>query len=400
MSKPNIDELRRETDSQTRRYPLQMTQAAAPTYPASLETIRLRNLEWDTKPPPPVDFLIEGVLPMKTTGVIGGAGGSSKTQLVLQIGIGIAAGGVICPGGGSQLWFPQKPREVLILSAEENSEDLHRRIHAIAQANAYTNEQNEKMRQNLCVTSVRGHDNLLTRKRPDGEIEQTERARELLSLAKRMRNPGLIVFKPLSRFRGGEELSNETGTRLIEVMELLSLETGATVLTAAHVNKASMGNDDLGQDAIRGASSIVDGCRWAAVMRTMTLPEAKEYAIGENKRARYVKLAIPKANNVPPQPTAWLERGMGGYLMKTKPRPRKEIERESEYEQVLREVVELLEKHKNDGLTVNKLETEHGGLSGLFGVGGRKLRSILNRAIEEGRLAKDDKDGSLMVHGK
>lgn len=360
-------------------------------YPyTALEDTRLVNRRWDLQQPPEQEFLINDKIPMATTGLIAGTGGSSKTQFILQLSCGIAAGADMFSSGNlTPPWCPKEAMKVLVLTAEESNDDLHRRIYNITQESGYTEPEKTLLRENLHICSVSGLNNLFTQRLPEGDYIQTQNVEDLLSFIKPIKRLGLIVFEPISRFRSGDENNNEAGTRMVEIMERLSIETGATVITASHTNKGTSNADELNQDAIRGASALVDGVRWAAVMRVMTNSEAKKYGINEDQRLDYVQFVIPKANNVAPQPNQWFIRCSQGFLQLTTLNCTGRNNKQDEYEKVIKKVINFIKKSPLNKYSTRKLEEEYAGKNGIFEIGQKSLRAIINRAVEEGKLVKD-----------
>src|SRR5690606_14169428 len=99
-------------------------------------------------------------------------------------------------------------------------------------------------------------------------VRQTEIVEQLLCVTKAIPDLKLIIFDPVSRYRGGQENSNEDATRFIEAAERIAKATGATVLLLHHANKGSMSAEERNQNAARGASALTDGARWQMNLRT------------------------------------------------------------------------------------------------------------------------------------
>jgi hypothetical protein len=76
-------------------------------------------------PPPPRQWLIEDLVPSNIVGLFAAAGGTGKSMLALQLAVSIAS-------GVSFFGFPVSKRgQVLIMSAEDDREEYHRRLGAV-----------------------------------------------------------------------------------------------------------------------------------------------------------------------------------------------------------------------------------------------------------------------------
>lgn len=362
---------------------------ASPLFdPAS---IRLDALQWLDQQPPPQRWLLDEVMPEQEVAIFGGAGASSKSQLLLQVGVGVASGAPIADGGlGGALWTPVCPRPVLILTAEDKAEDLHRRIWRIAQHAVRTEAERGFLLRHLYVASVRGMDvRVMFQSRAGGEYLRTATAQRIEALASAIDGVGMVVIEPISRFRGGNEVDNDAATALISWMERLSDTTGANVVTAAHSNKFSSKENEQNQDAIRGATALVAGARWVCSQRVMTLAEAEKWHIPAGERKRWVQLALVKANNVAELGEAWLERGIGGYLMHRdlKHGPREQRPRDAaSFDAVVDWICQLVRSHPETKWTVSAIEAKYGRVENAEGpgVGEKRLRQILRVAVDEG----------------
>src|SRR5690606_27337581 len=126
----------------------------------------------------------------------------------------------------------------------------------------------------------------------------------------------LIVLDPVSRFRGGDENSNEHATRFVEAVETLRARIGATVLMPHHMNKDGLraGTERLNPESLRGASALLDAVRWAGGMATLRKDAAAEYGIEPEEAGRYVRLDVVKNNYAAPWEGLWLRRERGGIL--------------------------------------------------------------------------------------
>lgn len=99
---------------------------------------------------PPRDWLVEGLAPMKTVTLFSGDGGTGKSLLALQLAVAVAS-------GGTWLGRPVRQGRVIVLSAEDDDDELHRRLDDILHA---TQGRYEDLA-GLTLRSLAGEDALL-----------------------------------------------------------------------------------------------------------------------------------------------------------------------------------------------------------------------------------------------
>jgi hypothetical protein len=261
--------------------------------------------------PPPRQWLLQrpdeetnqagnpiGVLPLGKTGLLIAQGGSGKTIALVQLAISVATG---------RRWldhyFTPRPGRVLLALAEEDGEEVDRRIYDIAEAMRLTDAQREQVAQNVVALGLAGQVSALVAQNGHETVET-----DVLLYFRRRLNEGawaLVVLDTLSRFAGGDtEKDSGAATRFMEAAESLSLTPGRpTVLIAHHTNKISRveGATTSASNA-RGSSALTDSARWVANLDSA----------GEGT----VKFTITKSNYAPESPPVTLQRSQehGGCL--------------------------------------------------------------------------------------
>ena len=214
-----------------------------PRAPFDLEAASVGDL-LDT-PPPPREWLVQDRIPFNVVGLLAAAGGTGKSFATLQLAVAVAT-------GGAWLGHPVgRDGCVLIISAEDDRAEIHRRLHSVLDRlradGDLTPEQENRIRDRLYVLDRVGENNLLTAE-VDREVVRTAMADKIAATAQQMPGPALIVLDPLARFDGGDPNDNAEATRLIEAAEAIRRGSGATVLLPHHVAKASAGNAEAGQE--------------------------------------------------------------------------------------------------------------------------------------------------------
>lgn len=363
----------------------------ADSTPPPLFDLDAGRIDGFLSPPPARRWLLKDLLPLGVVGLLAAGGGTGKTILMLQLAVAVAAGikflGITVdePGG------------VLVLAGEDERDELHRRlfriVYALRQSSDWTSYNEALLRKRLFIVSRVGMDNRLTRIGADGEIERTSVGAQIAAVAALMPSCVLIVLDPVSRFRGGEENSNDHATRFVEAVEALRGATGANVLLPHHVTKDGMraGAERLSADGLRGASALLDGVRWAAAMGTMSKDAAPDYGIDPAEAGNYVRLDAVKNNYAAPWPGMWLQRTSGGVLIPAQiarsTEARAERRGEERYQAALPKLVDLV---RLKPMTQRQI-LAYAGVEGVFGLGINALRSVVHRALEEGHIRERDK---------
>ncbi len=324
--------------------------------------------------PPARKWLLKQFLPQGIVGAVVAPGGSSKSQFLMQLAYSVASGAPL-----AACWEVAETGTVLMLCAEDERDEIHRRVHRIhdmhyhGQKPAFT----KKLLQNLLIRSVVGEDILLTRKGGNGEVERTPTLTRLGLTAAQAENLKLIILDPASRFRGGEENKNEDATRFVEAVEWLKKETGATVLIAHHANKGSMTSHESNQSASRGASAFTDGVRWQINMMTLTKGTKGYGFIPEDVRHLYVEVKLVKTNYTAPHAPTLLRRLDGGYLEVSG-------EQASEGSPYDKHVGKLIVLVSQGPVTARQIEDHHCGPGKALDVSQKGVRAVIEQAIDMG----------------
>lgn len=319
-------------------------------------------------PPPPRRWVLENFLPLGIVGAVVAPGGSSKSQLLMQLAYSVATG---VPLAGH--WQVGEAGTVLMLCAEDADEEIHRRVHRMH--NQQTLPTNAAARQQLVdrflIRSVVGDDVLLTEAGSTNEVKQTEVLERLVLTAKQATNLKLIIIDPASRFRGGDENSNADATRFVQALELLSKETGATVLIAHHAHKGAYSGGEATQNASRGASALVDGIRW---MLTLQPPKGQSKGVPASER-RLVEAAVVKTNYTAMPAPVLLRREADGYLQAVLNMPDKGLDGEA-----LRQLLALV-LHAPGKLSARSIELDHTGENKAIALSQKKTRELVAFAV-------------------
>src|SRR5271168_5342266 len=116
-----------------------------PSKPSGLPRVCAASLAG--KPVPPRKFIVPGLIPARTTTLLTGDGGLGKSTLAGQLVVGVST-------TGNWLGLPTEQGPAVFLSAEDELDEMHRRLAAIADAEGLDFA---KFR-DLTLVSLAGHD--------------------------------------------------------------------------------------------------------------------------------------------------------------------------------------------------------------------------------------------------
>lgn len=201
-----------------------------------------------------------GALPLGKAGMIAGTGGVGKTMLLCQLALAVAVDG--------EKWFGfevESHGPVVLGLAEEDAEEIHRRLFNAAEALKLTREQREQAGKRILALPLAGKGIALTESDGGGNVDESANLKHMRhQLELEDVDWRLIILDPLSRWAGNDvEKDNHAATRFVQAVEsLCKAPGGPTVLVAHHANKASRGT--IAEE--RGVSGLRDGFRWCATV--------------------------------------------------------------------------------------------------------------------------------------
>lgn len=264
---------------------------------------------------PELDFVLPGLV-AGTVGLIGGAGGVSKSFFSLQTCVSIALGrDVFGLWDGAEL----KQGKAVFVSLEDPEIPLRKRAVAIGRHLAA--DERKAHASNMRVLPMYGTGKLLMeRDRDTGRVIPNKETDNLKRVADGAR---LIVIDTLNRVANAAGLQENEACDmggLVGIIEQVCQSTGAAAIMLHHLNKGGTFADDsetLEQGAMRGSSVIVDNSRWVMLMATMNEKQSKR-RYGDEWEAhhrRWVKRMLVKQNHGALIADQWALRGDGGVLL-------------------------------------------------------------------------------------
>ena len=197
--------------------------------------------EWLDESDEELDWIYEDLIYKNTVTIVDSIGGSGKTTLGMQIGIG-AALGLPFMGLSRFKYSNPEPARVLYLNGEDPRKILKKRFRAICARHAADDQLSKEQikdaarRMKIVAAEDCGHNLCLVGE--DGRATVTNR--DLCEFADDFR-PDIIFIDSLINFYGADENRSSHGRAFYSLL----LKLGATVIIMHHQNKAALNGGDL-----------------------------------------------------------------------------------------------------------------------------------------------------------
>jgi hypothetical protein len=255
--------------------------------------------EWDAgerlsgKLPPPRRWLIAGLLCRTFLSGLVAPGDVGKTTLRLTQAIELATGHELL---GIRIFGRHR---VLIISFEDDDDELHRRLLAICKHHKIDPAE---LRGWLFCKDLNGGPKLAELD-AKGRRRQIGRLDGLLRQAIGRRDYGLVVLDPFVKLHALNENDNPDMDFVCSALIKIAQDCNIAVDAPAHTHKGQIQAGDA--DARRGGSAQRDAGRLDYTFTVMTEEEAKRFGIPADERKRYMRLDKAKANIVRAMKARW-----------------------------------------------------------------------------------------------
>ncbi len=185
--------------------------------------------ELEGQPIPPRQWHVPDLIPARTVTTLNGDGGTGKSLAALQLAAATALGGS---------WLGQRvtPGRALFISAEDDRDEIHRRLADIAKAEGVSLADLH----NLDLRSLAGKDALLAVPKDKSEVMQETPLFQTLDKWMGENKPNLTVLDTLADLFGGNEVSRTQARQFIGMLRGLAVRHGTTVLLLAHPSLAGI----------------------------------------------------------------------------------------------------------------------------------------------------------------
>jgi len=204
--------------------PVEAHDVAVTAAPVKIEPLVFRAAsDFASQSVPVREFVVDELIPAKTVTIINGDGGTGKSLLTLQLGVAAATSGYWCGrevSGG----------RCLFLSAEDDADELHRRLHDITKGLGISLSALD----DLHIHSLVGEDAVLAL--ADGKSNKMVPTRlfHMLEVTISQLRPLLIVLDTLADMFGGDEINRAQARQFIGLLRGLCARYGVTIVLLAH----------------------------------------------------------------------------------------------------------------------------------------------------------------------
>jgi hypothetical protein len=180
------------------------------------------------KPAPPRSWHVRDMVPGRTVTQLGGDGGLGKSTIGMQLGVATSI---------DKPWLGMSARlgPVIYLSAEDDLDELHRRLEAIAASYGTTVADLT----DLHLLPMAGLDTVLGAPGERGVISPTEIWRALLRLVERIK-PCLVILDTLADVFAGNENARLEVRTFVGMLRGLAIEHDLAVVLLAHPSLSGM----------------------------------------------------------------------------------------------------------------------------------------------------------------
>lgn len=192
-----------------------------PTRGAAMQIVTASSL--DGLPVPPRHWLAEELIPDRTVTLLGGDGGTGKSLLALQLAVAVVTG---------TDWLKSMPvsGDAVYLSAEDDIEELHRRLDAITRGIGHSLADLD----GLHLIPLAGKDALLAAPHPKNATIVPRPLWVEIRNAMEVHHPKLVVLDTLADLFGGDENNRAQARQFIGLLRGLAIEFECAVLVLAH----------------------------------------------------------------------------------------------------------------------------------------------------------------------
>jgi RecA-family ATPase len=181
------------------------------------------------RPLPPREWAVPDLIPFDTVTMLSGDGGVGKSLLAAQLAVAVAS---------DAEWLGLKPAcgPVVFVSAEDDSDELHRRFAAIAESEGI----DLASVHDLHIVPLAGRDAVMgATEGRNSAVKETAVWRSLVRLVERVK-PYLVIVDTLADVFAGNEISRTEARQFIGQLRGLAIEQALAVLLLAHPSLSGM----------------------------------------------------------------------------------------------------------------------------------------------------------------
>jgi phage/plasmid primase-like uncharacterized protein len=245
--------------------------------------------------PPERVWLVDRMIETSKPSLLASIGGVGKSMLSLKLGL------AVCGAGNGQFLEKdiKKFGNVVVISAEDDQEEVHRRIDALDPKG-----KRFKSMYDMFTFTVPDYGQPVTLLKDDQSgLGLTPAAHELMEELRSIDNLALVVIDPIQSFVGASITTSQEAAQLYcQFCAAISSQLGASTLSIHHMTKTMLTDTDdpmAARGAIRGASALTDGHRMAMAIWLASEGDVQSICAEEGleyDRTRVVRAGVVKSN--------------------------------------------------------------------------------------------------------
>ena len=248
-------------------------------------------------PAPEQKFLISDTIPLGVPVLFAAPGDTGKGMMTLDMGLKISSGDPMQECFGSMV---SGSGDVVIISAEDDMAEMHRRIVRLDPEN--TRAAARYQMRVLPLPNLGGVFPVM--QKIDNSYEMGEEFARLYEQILQIKNLKLLVIDPLASFVHADVNADPAaGAALMGMLAQMATETGATVMVNHHMAKNrdmdGIVTPEQARNSIRGTTALVDGVRCAIAAWPVDDIAARERSkvMGiRHERNMHIDFAVVKSN--------------------------------------------------------------------------------------------------------
>lgn len=324
------------------------------------------------KPVPPREWEVTDWIPSRTVTLLSGDGGTGKSLLALQLAVAAATGGT---------WLGKHPKHgrALYLSAEDDTDELHRRLSDIAGATDIS----LRDLQGLKIVPLAGKDALLaTQDDRAGKLRRTELFTSVETILADFK-PRLLVLDTLADLYGGNENDRAQVRQFIGMLRGWALRHRLAVLLLSHPSQSGM--------ASRTGTSGSTGWNNSVRSRLYLTRIVEDGGRERDPDARVLQSLKSNYGRVGSEIRC---RYSAGVFTTRRPEV-EEIDRTAEHERAERAFLDMLRKHRKTNRDVSAARSPNYAPAAFAKDGGHdftkaELEAAMNRLFGKGAIEVEE----------
>ncbi len=251
---------------------------------------------WTEADIPKRRWLARGYLLRGSVTLLAGAGGASKSSLLVSMSCALALGERF---GAFQ---PEAPCRVLTFNAEDDSHEQNRRFSAALRGFGRTPAD---IAGKILRAGSSGVGTLLSRDPDSRELTFTQVMEKLQVLVEEFR-PDALFLDPFAELHDVDENSNTDVRAVAATFRAFAAKHDLAICLVHHSRKGAATPGDA--DSARGASSLLGAVRVALTLQGMTEDEAQSFGLAPEKRRHFCRLDGAKSNYASLTGCEWFQR--------------------------------------------------------------------------------------------